>query len=111
MCTKNVSYCCEKDGGVRVDANGEGRGCRVGGGGGQGRCERRSEAFVKIQKIYLFIYFIYFFWGEGGRRKEKKYGSAIFMRNPHMKFQDSSYRFTDNHLTGITMQPNDGIIL
>ena len=22
-----------------------------GGGGGQGRCERRSEAFVKIQKI------------------------------------------------------------
>ena len=28
-------------------------------GGGQGRCERRSEAFVKIQKRY-------FFWGGGG---------------------------------------------
>ena len=24
--------------------------CEGGGGGGQGRCERRSEAFVKIQK-------------------------------------------------------------
>ena len=28
-----------------------------GGGGGQGECERRSEAFVKIQNI--------FFWGGG----------------------------------------------
>ena len=28
--------------------------------GGQGGCERRSEAFVKIQKINLF------FWGGGG---------------------------------------------
>ena len=34
MFTKNGSY-CEKE--------------KVG-GGGQGRCERRSEAFVKIQK-------------------------------------------------------------
>ena len=34
MCTKNGSY-CEKE---------------RGGGGGQGRCERRCEAFVKIQK-------------------------------------------------------------
>ena len=31
-----------------------------GGGGGQGRCERRSEVFVKIKKI------IYFFLGGGG---------------------------------------------
>ena len=31
-----------------------------GGGGGQGRCERRSEAFVKIQKKIIF------FWGGGG---------------------------------------------
>ena len=32
-------------------------------GGGQGRCERRSEAFVKIQiKNYLFIFFL----GGGG---------------------------------------------
>ena len=30
-------------------------------GGGQGRCEWRSEAFVKIKKkIYIF------FWGGGG---------------------------------------------
>ena len=25
------------------------------GGGGQGGCERRSEAFVKIKKIYIFL--------------------------------------------------------
>ena len=38
MCTKNGSYCeNEKKREVR-------------GGGGQGRCERRSEAFVKIKK-------------------------------------------------------------
>ena len=48
MCTKNGSY-CEKEkksggGGVRVDVN-------------QGRCERKSEAFVKIHKKNLF------FWG------------------------------------------------
>ena len=29
------------------------------GGGGQGRCERRIEVFVKIQEIV-------FFWGGGG---------------------------------------------
>ena len=28
-----------------------------GGGGGQGGCERRSEAFVKIQKKNIFIFF------------------------------------------------------
>ena len=44
MCTKNGSY-CEKE--------------KKSGGGGQGRCERRSEAFVKIQKKI-------FFWGGGG---------------------------------------------
>ena len=26
-----------------------------GGGGGQGRCERRSEVFVKFQKILFFL--------------------------------------------------------
>ena len=31
------------------------------GGGGQGGCELRSEAFVKIQKKYFF-----FFFGGGG---------------------------------------------
>ena len=35
---------------------------RGGGGGGQDRCERRSEAFVKIQK------FFFFFLGLGGGR-------------------------------------------
>ena len=41
MCTKNGSY-CEKE--------------KKSGGGGQGRCERRSEAFVKIQKkIFFFL--------------------------------------------------------
>ena len=29
-------------------------------GGGQGRCEQRSEAFVNI------FYFFFFFWGGGG---------------------------------------------
>ena len=46
MCTKNGSY-CEKE--------------KKSGGGGQGRCERRSEAFMKIQKKKKF-----FFWGGGG---------------------------------------------
>ena len=32
-----------------------------GGGGGQGGCELRSEAFVNIQKKKFF-----FFWGGGG---------------------------------------------
>ena len=32
------------------------------GGGVQGKCEQRSEVFVKIQKKYLF----FFFWGGGG---------------------------------------------
>ena len=49
MCTKNVSY-CEKE-------------KKSGGGGGQGKCERRSEAFVKIQN---FFFFFFFFWGGGG---------------------------------------------
>ena len=43
MCTKNGSY-CEKE--------------KVGGGGGQGRCERRSEAFVKIKKKIFFFFFL-----------------------------------------------------
>ena len=38
------------------------RGRGGGGGGVQGRCERRSEAFVKIQKKIIF----FFFGGEGG---------------------------------------------
>ena len=49
MCTKNGSYC------------GGGGGVRVGGRGGQGGCELRSEAFVNIQKKKYF-----FFLGGGG---------------------------------------------
>ena len=48
MCTKNGSY-CEKE--------------KKSGGGGQGKCERRSEAFVKIQKNFFFSSF--FFGGVG----------------------------------------------
>ena len=47
MCKKNGSY-CEKEKSQ----------------GGQGRCERRSEAFVKIQKKTFFFFF--FFLGGGG---------------------------------------------
>ena len=34
--------------------------------GGQGRCEQRSEVFVKIQKKYLFIFYFFIFLGGGG---------------------------------------------
>ena len=34
---------------------------KIGEGGGGGRCERRIEVFVKIQKKDFF-----FFWGGGG---------------------------------------------
>ena len=47
ICTKKGSY-CEKE--------------KSQGGGCQGRCEWRSEAFVKIQKKKNF----FFFWGGGG---------------------------------------------
>ena len=33
--------------------------------GGQGRCEHRSEVFVKIPKRKLLLLF-FFFWGGGG---------------------------------------------
>ena len=36
-------------------------GGRSGWGGGQGGCEWRNEAFVKIQKFFFF----FFFWGGG----------------------------------------------
>ena len=58
ICTKKGSY-CEKE---------------KKSGGGQGRCEWRSEAFVKIQKKI----FIFFFWGGGVSycEKEKKSGGG-----------------------------------
>ena len=70
MCTKNGSYCENEK--KRKSQEGEGM-CtmngsyfkkeKVRGGGGQGRCERRSEAFVKIQ--FFFFFFFFFFWGGG----------------------------------------------
>ena len=51
ICKKNGRF-CEKE-----------KSQGGGGGGGQGRCEWRSEAFVKIKKKKKF------FW-EGGRRVE-----------------------------------------
>ena len=46
-----------------------GKGKKVRGGGGQGRCEWRSEAFVKIQSFCenSFFFFFFFFFGGGGR--------------------------------------------
>ena len=72
-CTKNGSYCENVKKG-RKSQWGGGGGCvqrmevivkrkKVSGGvGGQGRCERRSEAFVKIQKKNYFFFFL----GGGG---------------------------------------------
>ena len=70
MCTKNGSYCREKEKSWGGGAQGR---CEQiseafvkiqkkngGGGGGQGGCEQRSEAFCgNLQKKYLF------FWGVG----------------------------------------------
>ena len=55
-----------------------GRGGGGSGWGGQGRCEQRSEVFVKIQKkIYIF-----FFLGGGGVRSggEGRGGSEVFVK-------------------------------
>ena len=76
-CTKNGSYCenvkkrGKKSGGggggvYKESKNGsycekEKKVSGGGGGGCQGRCEQRSEAFVKIQKKKIF----FFFWGGG----------------------------------------------
>ena len=56
-CTKNGSYCENVK--KREKKSGGRGGCvqRMERGGGQGRCERKSEAFVKIQrkkKIFFF---------------------------------------------------------
>ena len=34
--------------------------------GGQGRCERRSEAFVKIRKQFFFYFLFFGGGGDGG---------------------------------------------
>ena len=61
-CTKNGSYCENVK--KREKKSGGMGGCvqRMEVIVGQGRCERRSEAFVKIQKNFFF----FFFWGGGG---------------------------------------------
>ena len=65
MCTKNGSYCenekKEKKSGGGGMCTENGSNCekeKKSGGGGQGRCERRSEAFVKIK--------FFFYLGGGG---------------------------------------------
>ena len=56
----------------------------VGGGGvqigGQGRCEQRSEVFVKIQKKYIF------FVGGGGRVGLGRVGGGQVDVNREVKF-------------------------
>ena len=59
-CTKNGSYCENVKKGRKSLGEGgmctkNGSYCERGGGGGQGICERRSEAFVKIQKKIIFF--------------------------------------------------------
>ena len=54
---------------MKIQKKIEGGGGLVGGGvglGGQGRCERRSEVFVKINKKKIF----FFFFGGGGVASE-----------------------------------------
>ena len=58
ICTKNGSY-SEKE--------------KSQGGGDQGRCERRNEAFVEIQKKKIFFFF---FLGGGGGRGRVRGGSG-----------------------------------
>ena len=67
MCTKNGSY-CEK--------------AKNRGGGGQGRCELRSEAFVKIKKKTSF--FGGGGWG-GGQGGCERRSEAFFCENSKKK--------------------------
>ena len=59
---------CEKE--KKVSGGGGG-----GGGRGQGRCERRSEAFVKIQKKKFF-----FLGGGGGGQGGCELRSKVFVK-------------------------------
>ena len=63
-------------GGVRMDVNeefklfflgGPGRGVWSGGGVGQGRCEQRSEVFMKNSITFFFFFFFFFFFLGGGQ--------------------------------------------
>ena len=74
MCTKNGSYCENEIKREKVRGGGCAQRMEVivkrkksQGGGGQDRCERRSEAFVKIQKKKKKkSFFFFFFLGGGG---------------------------------------------
>ena len=57
------------------------------GGGGQGRCEQRSEVFVNIQKkkIVFFLFFFLFFGGGSGRGCSGEGGHRVDM-NKEFKF-------------------------
>ena len=69
-----------------------------GGGGGQGKCEWRSEVFVKIQKknqnrcerrskVFLFVFFFFFLGGGGlGRRGGGQFGGDRVDVNEELKF-------------------------
>ena len=50
----------------RIEALSFGGGGGVRGRGDQGRCERRSEVFVKFQKIYIYILLFFFLGGGSG---------------------------------------------
>ena len=50
----------------------------VGGGGSDG-CERRSEALVKIQYLFIFYFFIFFFGGGGGVGSGGQVGGSGWM--------------------------------
>ena len=50
-------------------------------GGGQGRCEQRSEVFVKFQNIcFFFFFFCFFFGGGGGGQNRCERRSEVFVK-------------------------------
>ena len=63
----NENLSCEKSKIFFFGGTGRGSGWE----GGQDRCERRIEVFVKIQKNIIFFFFgggggVFRFWGQGG---------------------------------------------
>ena len=66
----------EGGGGSQVGGRSQVGGVRVG-GGGQGGCELRSEAFVKIKKQSFFVFF--FFLGGGGGGGRGRVGGSRWM--------------------------------
>ena len=56
------------------------------GGGGQGGCEWRSEAFVKIQKKKIYFFFL----GGGGRVRGSDWGVSGWMGTENWSFCENS---------------------